>query len=258
MVFNHSDFIAKESTHMSLNRETRMTYLGHSTLLIETPGGKRLLIDPWTTGNPACPERFKDPAALGKLDAVLVTHLHSDHAGDAPAVLKAHPEAVLVSIFEVGNYLKSKGAQNLSPMNTGGTQTVAGIEVTMTQAIHSSSLEENGQIVYGGEPVGYVLKLENGFTLYAAGDTALFGDMALIRELYQPELAFLPIGDHFTMGPREAAYATQRLGVSHVVPIHYATFPLLTGTPEKLSAELQSRSLGHVQVHALKPGETLD
>lgn len=243
---------------MRLNRETRITYLGHSTVLIETPGGKRLLLDPWMSGNPACPERFQDPASLGKLDVVLATHLHSDHVGDMPSVLRANPDATLVAMFEVANYFQTKGAQKASPMNTGGTQMVAGITITMTQAFHSSSAEEGDQIIYGGEPVGYVLKLENGFTLYAAGDTALFGDMALIRELYQPELAILPIGDHFTMGPREAAYAVQLLGVSQVLPIHYATFPLLTGTPGTLQGELQKRKLSHVQVLAIQPGETLE
>src|SRR5262249_21974957 len=138
---------------MSLNRDTAITYLGHGTVLIETPGGKRLLIDPWTIGNPACPDEWKSPERLGKLDLILLTHIHNDHAGDAEAILKVNPEANVVAIFEACTWLGGKGAKNLHPMNKGGSHTVAGIEITMTQAIHSSSFEEaDGRIVYGGEP----------------------------------------------------------------------------------------------------------
>jgi L-ascorbate metabolism protein UlaG (beta-lactamase superfamily) len=241
---------------MALYRDTAITYLGHSTLLIETPGGKRLLIDPWTTGNPACPQEWKSPDRLGKLDMILLTHIHNDHAGDAESLVKANPEAAVVAIYEACNWLGSKGAQHLHPMNKGGSQTVAGIEITMTHAFHSSSfLEADGTVVYGGEPAGYILKLENGFTLYAAGDTALYGDMALLRDVFAPELAFLPIGDLFTMGPRQAAHAICLLGVAHVIPIHYATFPALTGTPEALRQH--TAEIANLTIHALKPGETL-
>jgi L-ascorbate metabolism protein UlaG (beta-lactamase superfamily) len=241
---------------MPIHRDTAITYLGHATILIETPGGKRLLIDPWTTGNPACPEAWKSPERLGKLDLILLTHIHNDHAGDAESLVKANPDADVVAIFEAANWIGGKGATKLHPMNKGGSHTVAGIEITMTTALHSSSFEEeDGRVVYGGEPAGYILKLENGFTLYAAGDTALFGDMALLRELYQPELAFLPIGDHFTMGPREAAHAIRLLGASHVVPIHYATFPVLTGTPDALRQ--YTGDIPGLTIHALLPGETL-
>lgn len=241
---------------MTLERETTITYLGHATILIETPGGKRILIDPWTQGNPACPPEWKAIARLGKLDLILLTHLHNDHAGDAETIAKANPEAAVVAIFEACNWIGSKGVKNVRPMSKGGSQSVAGIEIIMTHAFHSSSFEEaDGSVVYGGEAAGYILKLENGFTLYAAGDTALFGDMALLKELYQPELAFLPIGDLFTMGPFQAAAAIRLLGVSHVVPIHYATFPLLTGTPEELKE--RTADLADLTIHALKPGETL-
>ncbi|HZO88406.1 MAG TPA: metal-dependent hydrolase [Chthonomonadaceae bacterium] len=241
---------------MALDRNTSLTYLGHATVLIETPGGKRVLIDPWLEGNPACPQEWKSPERLGKLDLILLTHLHNDHAGDAEAVVKANPEAAVVAIFEACNWLGGKGAKNLKPMNKGGSQTVAGIEITMTHAFHSSSFHEpDGAVAYGGEPAGYILRLENGFSLYAAGDTALFGDMALLRDLYSPELALLPIGDLFTMGPREAAHAIRLLGVAHVLPIHYATFPALTGTPEALRQH--TADIPNLQIHALKPGETL-
>jgi L-ascorbate metabolism protein UlaG (beta-lactamase superfamily) len=241
---------------MPLNRDTTFTFLGHATVLIETPGGKRLLIDPWTAGNPACPTAWKDTSHLGKLDLILITHLHNDHVGDAESILHANPDADVVGIFEACNWVVRKGAKKTHPMNKGGAQTIAGIEIIMTHAFHSSSFtESDGTVVYGGEPAGYILKLENGFTLYAAGDTALFSDMSLLKDLYQPELALLPIGDLFTMGPTEAAHAIRLLGVRHVLPIHYATFPVLTGTPEKLqelTADLQG-----LTIHALKPGESL-
>jgi len=241
---------------MPLNRNTTFTYLGHSTVLIETPTGKRVLIDPWTIGNPACPQEWKSLDKLGKLDLILMTHLHNDHVGDAEAIVKANPDAVVVGIFEACNWIKSKGAQKIAPMNKGGGQTLLGVEITMTHAFHSSSFTEaDGAVVYGGEPAGYILKLENGFTLYAAGDTALYSDMALLKELYQPELALLPIGDLFTMGPRQAAAAIRMLGVAHVIPIHYATFPALTGTPEALREH--TSDLMALSIHTLKPGEML-
>lgn len=241
---------------MNYLNDTSITYLGHATVLIETPGGKLILIDPWTIGNPACPEEFRNVKNLGQLDIILLTHIHNDHAGDAESIIKANSQAVVVCIADAETWLAKKGAINLSPMNKGGSQMVAGIEISMTHAEHSSSFnEEDGSVVYGGEAAGYVLKLENGFTIYDAGDTALFGDMALIRELYKPELALLPIGDLFTMGPAQAALAIKLLGVHQVLPIHYDTFPILTGTP----AELQklTSDIPGLKIHALKPGETL-
>ena len=241
---------------MPQNHDTLFTYLGHSTVLIETPTGKRLLLDPWTVGNPACPQEWKSVESLGKLDIILFTHLHNDHVGDAATIVHTNPDASVVGIFEACNWIKKKGANNIRPMNKGGSQTIAGVEIIMTHAFHSSSFtEEDGTVVYGGEPVGYILRLENGFTLYAAGDTALYGDMALLKDLYRPELALLPIGDLFTMGPKQAAHAIRLLGVSQVLPIHYATFPVLTGTPEAL---LQATAdIPDLSIHAIKPGTTL-
>jgi len=140
-------------------------------------------------------------------------------------------------------------------MSKGGTQRVGDFEVTMTHAFHSSAIEDNGVRVYAGEPAGYVIRMPGGFTVYHAGDTAVFGDMKLIGELYRPDVACLPIGDLYTMGPREAAYAIRFLGVKHVVPMHYATFPVLTGTPEQLRA--LTKDVAGLEIHALKPGETL-
>lgn len=241
---------------MTLDRNTVITYLGHATALIETPGGKRLLLDPWTSGNPACPAEWKSTDRLGRLDMILMTHLHNDHVGDVQEIIQANPQANVVGMVEATDWLESKGVTNVNPMNKGGSQTVQGIQITMTHADHSSSfIEESGNVIYGGEAAGYILRLENGFTLYAAGDTALFGDMALLRELYRPELALLPIGDLYTMGPREAAHAARLLGVSHVIPIHYKTFPVLTGTPEAFSR--YASDLPNLQIHTLQPGESL-
>jgi L-ascorbate metabolism protein UlaG (beta-lactamase superfamily) len=125
----------------------------------------------------------------------------------------------------------------------------------MTNAFHSNSIEDNGERIYGGEAGGYIVKLPGGVTLYHAGDTAVFGDMKLIGEIYKPEIAMLPIGDVFTMGPREAAVAIRLLGVTHAIPMHFATFPMLPGTPEAFCAE--AKDIAGLTVHAMKPGESL-
>ena len=226
-----------------------ITWLGHASFSIRTPGNKTILFDPWYTGNPSFPEG-KKPV---KADVMLVSHGHSDHITDAASVAKA-TGATVVAIWEIYSWLQGKGVQNLEPMNKGGTIDVKGLRITMTDARHSSSFDENG-IVYLGEPAGFVVRLENGQTLYYAGDTSLFGDMKLIGELYKPDIAFLPIGDRFTMGPDTAAMAAKWLGVKQVVPMHWGTFPLLTGTPEQLKEHLAGTS---IQVLELKPGETAE
>ena len=227
----------------------QITWLGHSAFRLKTPGGKEILFDPWYTGNPSFPEKARPKAA----DLILVSHGHSDHITDAAAMAKT-TGATVVGCWEVTSWLGSKGVQNVEPMNIGGTITAKGLRITMTDARHSSSFDENG-IVYLGNPAGFVVKLENGQTIYFAGDTALFGDMKLIGELYRPDIAFLPIGDRFTMGPDTAAMAAKWLGVKQVVPMHYATFPLLTGTPEQLEHHLAGSG---IEVLTLKPGETAE
>jgi L-ascorbate metabolism protein UlaG (beta-lactamase superfamily) len=207
-----------------------ITWLGHATFILRTPGGKRLILDPWLTSNPACPESMKKPP---KVDLIVVSHGHSDHMDDLVPVAR-ESGAPVIAAFELCEWLGMKGIVNTSPMNKGGTQNVAGVTITMTDARHSSGYMDNGQMVYMGEPAGYVIRLEDGMTIYYAGDTSLFGDMRLIGDMYKPEIAFLPIGDRFTMDPAGAARACEWLGVRQVVPMHWGTFPLLTGTPAEL------------------------
>ena len=228
-----------------------ITWFGHATFLLRTPAGKRVLFDPWFTGNPSCPDAMKKPP---KADLILATHGHFDHIEDLLFCAR-DSGAPVVGIFELCDWLGRKGIQNTSPMNKGGSQTIAGLRVTMTDARHSSGFVDNGQMVYMGEPAGYVLRLEDGRAIYFAGDTCLFGDMRLIGEMYKPEIAFLPIGDRFTMDPAAAAKACEFLGVRQVVPMHWGTFPLLTGTPDELKALVVPRG---IDVLVLKPGETAE
>lgn len=228
-----------------------ITWLGHATFLIRTPGGKRLLLDPWLRENPSCPEALKKPPAV---DLILASHGHVDHADDL--VLCARTSgAPVVAIAELCDWLTRKGVQNVSPMNKGGSLRIAGLVITMTDAVHSSGLVDEGRMAYMGEAAGFVIRLEDGRTIYYAGDTALFGDMRLIAEMHAPEIAFLPIGDRFTMGPDAAARACAMLGVRQVVPMHWGTFPVLTGTPERLKSLVEPAG---VQVLELQPGETAE
>jgi L-ascorbate metabolism protein UlaG (beta-lactamase superfamily) len=226
-----------------------ITWLGHATFIITTPGGKRIVTDPWLEGNPRCPP---DRRRIDKADLILLSHGHSDHSADIVPVARA-TNAPIVAVHELAGWLERKGLQNAKGMGIGGTQAVAGLQVSMTPAVHTSSAVENDVIVYLGEPVGFVVRMENDKTFYFAGDTALFGDMRLIGEMYAPEIAFLPIGDHYTMGPDAAARACQLLGVRQVVPMHYGTFPVLTGTPERLKELVAPFG---VDVLVLQPGET--
>lgn len=236
---------------MGLNRGVRITWLGHATFMVESPGGKRILIDPFLRNNPRCPEGQK---RIDACDLILLTHAHSDHIEDAIPVAEA-TGARIVAIVELGAWIQSKGASNVTMMNKGGTIRIGEIAVTMVNAFHTSAIQDGDKTLYGGEPAGYVVRLENGFTFYHAGDTCIFGDMALIGELYKPELAMLPIGDHFTMGPFEAAKAIRLLGSRHVVPMHYGTFPPLVGTPDELKR--LTADISGLVIHTPSPGETI-
>jgi L-ascorbate metabolism protein UlaG (beta-lactamase superfamily) len=230
----------------------QFTYLGHATIRCDLPGGEVVLIDPWVQGNPSCPESLK---TFDRLDAVLITHAHSDHMGDAVEICQRYKPKKVVACFELCAWLGEKGVENCSGMNLGGCQDVLGLQVTMVRADHSCGVLDNGEIIYGGVAAGYIVRLPGGFTFYHSGDTALFSDMQLLGEMYRPELAFLPIGDFYTMDPLQAARACRFLGVRKVIPIHWGTFPALTGTPEKLVKALEDYGTT-CEVVTLQPGES--
>ncbi len=230
-----------------------ITWLGHSAFILKTPAGKRVALDPWL-GTPSLPAAMARPEALRPLDAILVSHGHVDHLSDVPAVARA-TGAPVACLYEIGHYLTEKGLHDVIDFGIGGTIELAGLRVTMTQAIHSGSRFENGGIMYLGGAAGFVLHAAGMPTIYYAGDTGLFGDMKIIAEIYKPEIAFLPIGDHYTMGPELAAIAARWLGVRQVVPMHWGTFPLLRGTPDQLEQHLAG---SRIEVLKLQPGQTAE
>jgi L-ascorbate metabolism protein UlaG (beta-lactamase superfamily) len=227
--------------------DVALTWLGHAAFRFDTPGGKRVYIDPFLA-NPKCPDNEREPE---RVDLIAITHGHSDHVGSTLELAEKHRCAV-VAMIEIRDWLSGQGLpENVehSP-NKGGTVDVDGIKITLTDAKHSSSADD---LTYLGEATGLVIEVENGTKLYFAGDTCVFGDMQLISRIYEPDVAILPIGGHFTMDPREAAVALELLGVKRCVPCHYGTFPLLRGTPE----ELRGLAPG-VEILAPEPGETVE
>lgn len=242
---------------MGLSTGTRIIWYGHSCFAITTPGDRTVIIDPWF-GNPTSPIGHQ---AVERCDLLLVTHGHFDHLGDAVALASrlrpAWPCIHELSLW-LGRLLPG-GADAVIGMNKGGTVEAAGLRVTMTSADHSAGDWNAGgeTTLYLGDPVGFVIELEDGYRIYHAGDTRAFSDMQLIRDLYRPDIAMLPIGGHFTMGPQEAALAVEFLGVPDVIPMHYGTFPILAGTPAELEAALADRGLGRVTVHAPVPGGSI-
>ena len=229
---------------------TVITWLGHATVHIATAKGTSILIDPFIEHNPKFPKGYQLPE---KIDLILATHGHADHIADLVPMAKKY-DAQVVGMVELTIWAQSKGVKHAVGMNLGGSWKHADVTVSMVEAKHSTGISDGDVPVYGGEPSGFVIAVEGGPILYHAGDTAVFSDMQLIRDLYQPELAMLPIGDHYTMGPKGAALAAKFLGVKSVMPIHYGTFPVLTGTPEELAGLLGGSG---VAVKAIAPGESL-
>lgn len=225
-----------------------ITWLGHGSFQLDTPAGARVLIDPWITGNPSWPEGLK----VERCDAILLTHGHGDHAGDTVA-LAGQFSAPVATLVELATWLEAQGVANAIGFNKGGAIDLAGLHVTMTTAVHSSSAPDGTPL---GDPAGFVLEAPDMPTIYATGDTAVHADMGLIGEIYEPAIMIVSIGDHYTMGPRQAAYAARLVGSPEIVPGHYGTFPLLTGTPESLRKELARIGVS-ATVHEGQPGEVV-
>jgi L-ascorbate metabolism protein UlaG (beta-lactamase superfamily) len=228
---------------------TTLTWLGHSAFRLDSDRGKRIYVDPFLNGNPKTPENELKPE---RVDIIAVTHGHGDHVGDTVELTKSFPDIAVVAQAELKSWLQAQGAQldEVPGNNKGGSREIDGIRFTLVNAFHSSSADGGA---YTGESCGIVIRLEGGKTVYFAGDTCVFGDMALIARLYRPDVAALPIGDFFTMGPAEAAVALELLGNPRCVPCHWGTFPLLTGTPDAL-ARLAPDSV----VERLEPGDTIE
>jgi L-ascorbate metabolism protein UlaG (beta-lactamase superfamily) len=255
-----------QSTPAAPAKKVEVQWLGQSAVKITTPGGKVIMVDPWMTSNPKTPAQYKDLDALGKIDLILVTHAHFDHFADAPALALKNkapvygPAGLNASIVALGilppelspRFGKSGTIMPLGP----------GIKITATHAEHSSELEwknpatGKNEIHVGGEPIGFIIELENGFKIYHMGDTGLFGDMKLIGEYYKPDLILIPIGGHFVMDPKDAAYATREwLKPKFAIPIHYATIPQLKGTPAEY---LDALGKSPTKVFAINPGDKLE
>jgi L-ascorbate metabolism protein UlaG (beta-lactamase superfamily) len=228
----------------------KITWLGHGSFQFELPSSQVILMDPWIEGNPSYPKHHQ----ITRVDTICITHGHFDHIHDTPP-LAARFSPEVVAIYETCHWLESKGVQKTRPMNKGGSQVCGGVFITMTHAVHSCGILDDGKIIYGGEASGYVLRFPGGRALYFAGDTNVFSDMHLVEQLYHPDLAFLPIGDLYTMSPREAAVACKLLRPAKVIPMHFGTFPALTGTPAQLATLVEDLS---TEVWALEPGKTVD
>jgi L-ascorbate metabolism protein UlaG (beta-lactamase superfamily) len=234
---------------MSLLKGTRITWLGHATVLVQTAKGTNILIDPFIAQNPKYPKGFVLPE---KIHYILLTHGHGDHMSDVVPVATKHG-ATVVAIFELAAFVGEKGVSNTIGMNLGGTVQLEEVAVTMVEAKHSAAAQDENGMHYVGVAAGFVLTVKDGPVLYHSGDTSVFGDMKLFKELYHPEVAMLPIGGHYTMGPKEAALAAKFLGPSVILPLHFGTFPQLTGTPDELAALVD----GTVEVARLVPGGSI-
>ena len=245
--------------------KVEVQWLGQSTTKITSPSGKVIVIDPFMTGNPKTPPAYKNLDALGQVDVILVTHGHGDHTGDVAALAKRTgakvygPAGLITTMIELGWVTPDQGVR----FGKGGTVTPAGpqIKITQTRAEHSSELTvtdpttKKSTTYPAGEPAGFIVELENGFKIYHMGDTGLFGDMRLIGDYYKPDLIMIPIGGHFVMDPKDAAYATKELiKPKYALPFHYGTIPVLRGTPQEYQSALGQTT---VQVFPISPGDKL-
>ncbi len=243
--------------------QVSIQWFGQSAIKITTPQGKNILIDPYLTGNPKTPAQYKNLSNLGKVDLILVTHAHFDHLGDSSTLLKSCDCKLIApsGLEDNLSYLGMVDTNKLIHMNkTGTVYPFDGVSITMVHAEHSSELDwsdiktNTHQVLYGGEPVGFIITINNQFTIYHMGDTGLFGDMAFIGKYYHPNLILIPIGGNFTMGPQDAAYATDNwLKPKYALPIHYGTYPVLKGTPIEYKKSLVNSS---TEVINLQPGES--
>jgi L-ascorbate metabolism protein UlaG (beta-lactamase superfamily) len=234
---------------MNLLKGTRVTWLGHATVLIQTPKGTNILIDPFIEQNPKYPKSFILP---DKIHFILLTHGHGDHISDAAPVAKKHNSTV-VAIYELAAFIGEQGVKQTIGMNLGGTAMLEEVAATMVEAKHSAGAQDKQGTRYAGVAAGFVLTISDGPVLYHAGDTAVFSDMKLIKDLYHPDVAMLPIGGFYTMGPKEAALAAQFISPKIVLPIHFGTFPPLAGTPDELASLLGNT----IEVARLTPGGSL-
>ena len=232
----------------------KIKYIGHSTFLITTQSGKKIIIDPWLNDNPSSSE---DVGTIGEINYILITHGHFDHVGDTLDIIKNNPNSTTIANFEIGQWLEKKGGVNISPMSHGGTQYFEDFKVSMVNAVHGSGISDanSENLVYGGIASGLILKFNDDFSIYHAGDTSIFGDMSLISDIYKPDLCMIPIGDHFTMGVEEAVYATKLIKARTYIPIHYGTFPVLIGDPDDFKERVES--YGNSKVIIMNPGDEI-
>ena len=232
----------------------KIKYIGHSTFLITTQSGKKIIIDPWLNDNPSSSE---DVGSIGEINYILITHGHFDHVGDTLDIIKNNPNSTTIANFEIGQWLEKKGGVNISPMSHGGTQYFEDFKVSMVNAVHGSGISDanSENLVYGGIASGLILKFNDDFSIYHAGDTSIFGDMSLISDIYNPDLCMIPIGDHFTMGVEEAVYATKLIKARTYIPIHYGTFPVLIGDPDDFKERVESH--GNSKVIIMNPGDEI-
>ncbi len=224
-----------------------ITWFGHAAFLLQAPGGKAILVDPWMD-NPKAPGGAKE---ISPVDLILLTHGHADHIGNTDEIAR-RTGAQVVAIHEIALHLQERGISSALEMNKGGTISLNGVSVTMVDARHSGGIDFGGKVLPGGEAAGFVIRLENGYKVYHAGDTSLFGDMKFIGDLYKPDLAILPIGDLYTMPPRDAAIACKLIKPKVIIGMHYGTYPPLAGTPAELKKHLPKEM--KKRVIELQPG----